>query len=397
MSYQPYQDNPLNPSGVTFFGSQNGIDQVYESSTNFVYDSGNDRLHVGNLTVNNNGYIGSEDYPQAISISNLGDVNFASGVVIQGNLRVNGTQTVVNTEITTLADNIILLNSGVSGANTNDAGIEIDRGTLDNVHLWWDEESDQWMISNTGNLYDGGSTDGYPIASHPIAGSGLSHDDSTDPARTYHVGQGNGITVGADDISVTDGSGIIVDSNGVHVGDGSGIFLTDDFVHVGAGNGIIVNDDDVAVNPGSGIVVNTNGVNVDIAGQTATTTPDDQDKILIHRTDDGNLYHIEYSNFVAGLGTTKSIEEITASKASSYAYKDVTLGNAGSSSLTATLPPAADYTGKVLTFKKIDSTGNTVSIAGSGSQTIDGGSSKSLYYNYESISIISNGTNWYII
>lgn len=87
-------------------------------------------------------------------------------VTISGNLTVSGTTTTVNTEEINLADNIILLNSNLAGdaAPSQNAGIEINRGSSANVSFIWDEGSDYWSTVNQklhiGNLADFGSTTG---------------------------------------------------------------------------------------------------------------------------------------------------------------------------------------------------------------------------------------------
>ena len=70
----------------------------------------------------------------------------ATEVVITGNLVVNGTTTTVNTETIALSDNTIVLNSNATGAATQDAGLEVERGTDANVSLLWDETSDRWTV-----------------------------------------------------------------------------------------------------------------------------------------------------------------------------------------------------------------------------------------------------------
>lgn len=61
------------------------------------------------------------------------------------NLIVSGTSTTINTETINLADNIITLNSNYAGSTpTENAGIEVERGTLDNVGLTWNESTDGW-------------------------------------------------------------------------------------------------------------------------------------------------------------------------------------------------------------------------------------------------------------
>lgn len=71
------------------------------------------------------------------------------------NLVVSGTSTTINTEEINLADNIILLNSNYSGSSpTEDAGIEVERGTVDaNVSLIWDESANRWAFTNDGTTF----------------------------------------------------------------------------------------------------------------------------------------------------------------------------------------------------------------------------------------------------
>jgi hypothetical protein len=78
---------------------------------------------------------------------------FTNDLTVQGNLVVSGTTTTVNTEEVSIADNIIVLNSDESGAPSQNAGIEVERGTSDNVQLRWNEASDQWEFSNDGSNY----------------------------------------------------------------------------------------------------------------------------------------------------------------------------------------------------------------------------------------------------
>ena len=75
---------------------------------------------------------------------------------------------------------------------------------------------------------------------------------------------------------------------------------------------------------------------------------------------------------------------------------DIVLCNAASASFTVTLPAAADYTGKMFWIKKIDSTANTVTVDGAGSETIDDGTTAVIRNQYEAINVISDGTEWWI-
>jgi len=66
-------------------------------------------------------------------------------VVVTGDLEVKGTTTTVESTVTTIADNILTLNEGESGAGIRasfdyKAGIEIDRGSLPTARIVFDEQ-----------------------------------------------------------------------------------------------------------------------------------------------------------------------------------------------------------------------------------------------------------------
>jgi len=74
---------------------------------------------------------------------------FAGNVIVTGNMTVNGTTETIATTNTTIADNIIELQSGIS-ASTNDSGIIIERGsTGNNAAILWDESADKFTMGTT--------------------------------------------------------------------------------------------------------------------------------------------------------------------------------------------------------------------------------------------------------
>jgi hypothetical protein len=78
---------------------------------------------------------------------------FGGNVTITGNLTVNGTTTSVNSNEVNIGDNIIKLNSDETGTPSQNAGIEIERGTATNVSLRWNETTDKWQFTNNGSTY----------------------------------------------------------------------------------------------------------------------------------------------------------------------------------------------------------------------------------------------------
>jgi hypothetical protein len=89
----------------------------------------------------------------SVTIGLPDDVTITNSLTVGGNLTVNGTVTSVNTETTTLNDNIIVLNNNETGAPSQNAGIEVERGTSANVSILWNESTDQWTASNNGTDY----------------------------------------------------------------------------------------------------------------------------------------------------------------------------------------------------------------------------------------------------
>ena len=106
------------------------------------------------LTIANGGNIGSAGDTDAIAIDSSGNVT------ISQNLTVQGTTTTQDSETLTVSAHLIEVNTGLSGANNNDSGLVIERGsTGDNAIFMWDESADKFQVgtttatsSSTGNL-----------------------------------------------------------------------------------------------------------------------------------------------------------------------------------------------------------------------------------------------------
>ncbi len=90
----------------------------------------------------------------------------------------------------------------------------------------------------------------------------------------------------------------------------------------------------------------------------------------------------------------------TSTKTSNYTISGtdvVVFANATSGNVTITLPTASSNAGYRFYVKRIDSSANTCTIARSGADTIDGQTSVSLDLQYMSLTVISDGSAWYII
>lgn len=107
---------------------------------------------------------GNRTIGASIGANSLTLADASSTVVIPGNLTVSGTTTTVNSNTVNIGDNIITLNADETGAPSQNAGIEIERGTSTNVSFIWNEGSDYWSTVN--QKFHIGS-----LATHTVTGS----------------------------------------------------------------------------------------------------------------------------------------------------------------------------------------------------------------------------------
>jgi hypothetical protein len=113
-------------AGITADSVQVGITATNEIDTS-----------SGNLTIDSAG----------------GTTTIDDNLIVSGDLTVNGTTTTVNTATLNVSDNIVVLNNDVTGTPTENAGIEIERGTSANVLIRWNETNDKWEVTNDGSTY----------------------------------------------------------------------------------------------------------------------------------------------------------------------------------------------------------------------------------------------------
>lgn len=92
---------------------------------------------------------------------------FGASLTLTGDLTVNGTTTTVNSETVLIADNIVVLNSNVTGTPTENSGIEIERGTDPNVSIQWSETGDRWRTTVDGTNYINLPDQALDVASEP--------------------------------------------------------------------------------------------------------------------------------------------------------------------------------------------------------------------------------------
>ena len=92
----------------------------------------------------------------AQGVAYIGDGGNDLDLRIRGNLTITGTTTSVNTTNLNIADNFIVVNSDYPNqAPTEDAGMEVERGSYTNAFLKWNESSNRWQqtIGDTSMTY----------------------------------------------------------------------------------------------------------------------------------------------------------------------------------------------------------------------------------------------------
>ncbi len=96
----------------------------------------------------------------------------------------------------------------------------------------------------------------------------------------------------------------------------------------------------------------------------------------------------------------QAIFAVSTQSGTSYnisASNTVVIADATSNNVSIVLPVASTVTGYRYYIKRKDGTGNSVTIDRSGSDTIDGATSQTLQQQYTSATVVSDGSNWYII
>lgn len=74
----------------------------------------------------------------------------------------------------------------------------------------------------------------------------------------------------------------------------------------------------------------------------------------------------------------------------------VYLCDASGGAFSLTLPAVASFKYRSLCIKKVDGSGNAVTVDGSGSETIDGAATYALSSQYAAVTVYSDGDEWHI-
>lgn len=110
-------------------------------------------------------------------------------------------------------------------------------------------------------------------------------------------------------------------------------------------------------------------------------------------TDDEDLASKKYVDdqiSYANLAVTSKTADYTATTSDTVILVDATSGD-----VTITLPTASS--GLHYYIKKTDSSGNKVVVDGNASETIDGNTTQDIISQYDTMEIVSDGSNWLIL
>lgn len=233
-------------------------------------------------------------------------------------------------------------------------------------------------------------------------GGGIIEDDVTGQYNNQRTGTVQGIESLGEFITINDGaSGARANGSNIYIADdtlgisviaSSGIsaFNGNRFSSVISSNTSYINNGEfVSVIASSGIVVVEDAQYTTVLCSSGTTV----DK-------SGALYINSLP--IKDTGSAVRVKSITGNYTALWS-DTVLLVNATGGNITVTLPDSGtvaspkDEMGKIFHVKKVDASANTVTVDGFSTQTIDGATTNVISTQYDSITIVSDGSNWHII
>jgi len=232
-----------------------------------------------------------------------GAKTFSEDAIFSGNITVNGQQTILNTETLTVDDNIIILNNNASGAPSQNAGIEVERGSSTNVQLRWNETDDKWQFTNDGSTYADILTEAQVEGFFSASTSGDGSLSYSNGVYTY-AGPGNSDYRGA--ISVTDagGDGSLAYNDSTGVITYTGPSASEVRAHLSAGTGLTYSSGEFSIT-NTGVT----GASYGNASAVATFTVNAQGQLTAAASTDIAIT----SSQVSGLATSATTDTTNAS------------------------------------------------------------------------------------
>jgi hypothetical protein len=117
-----------------------------------------DRIQVANAnaTFATKAYAAANTYVNSNFVkADATNISFSGqSVTISGNLIVQGTTTTTTTSSSNVESAFMILNAGLTGTPTNDAGIRVNRGNQSNVEIRFNETANQFEFTNDGTTFN---------------------------------------------------------------------------------------------------------------------------------------------------------------------------------------------------------------------------------------------------
>ncbi len=259
---------------------------------------------VGDIVASAHGSVGG-----ALTVT--GATTLTGNTIIGGDLTVNGTQTIINSNTLQVGDSQILLNKDETGTPSQNAGIQVERGTSPNVQIRWDENGNNWDFTNDGTTYYN-----IPLTNTTYSVSAVDGDPNKKKIRLTSA-QDISPTSTTDDVTLAGGTGITLSRSADE------ITITNNAPHVDTfpSGGIIMWSGAEASIPSGWVLCNGNN-----------STPDLRNKFIVGAGSGGN-----YS--VGNTGGADNVT-LTTSQIPAHSHDAGTLDadNAGSHTHSYTYP-----------------------------------------------------------
>lgn len=375
--------------GMEYDSTANTVDFVWRDQFNVVAGT------TETMRLKGNGRLGIGTSAPAYNLHVIGSA------LISGNLTVQGTTTTISSETMLVDDNHLYINNGYTAVSAQTGGLVVN-----------------YLPTATATVVSGAYVAGVAATSNPTvgtigaatftAGSFIQFSGGTEPVNNglfevlSHAAnvltiRGIGITGTVEDFTqnqfvaaVSDGATITkVNVSVIRAG-------TDGAWEVGQGLATPVVFADLAMAIGNTITSATAGsvLFAGVAGVLAQDNAnfffdDTNNRLGLGTTTPNSTMHVQGSLSLA----TTTITTATTLDGTHYTVRSDATGGA----FTVTLPAAAGVTGRVYVVKKIDSSGNTVTVDGNGAETIDGSTTFPLAAQFDIVTIQSNGVGWDII
>ena len=305
-------------------------------------------------------------------------------VTIAGNLTVSGTTTTVNSNTVTIGDNILVLNSDEAGTPSQNAGIEVERGTSTNATLLWNESTDSWMAGVAGSEVDLVTTSGtQTLTNKTINGSQLVSGSVANAALTNNTISGKALGTNLDTLTMAvSGTGLsgsqtyngsaaatfTVTSNATNANTGSTIVARDASGNFSAGTitAALSGNATTATSWATGRTLSLTGdvtgtsASFDGSGNISISTTIAADSVALGTDTTGNyVASITNGSYITGgnggsegAGLTLAVDATTTNTASKVVARDAS-GNFSAGTITAALSGNATTATTLATARNI--------------------------------------------